>query len=663
MVRWEMDRSLERLLFVACTAVLLAACGSSANKPSDGGAGKGGADGGTDKGGAGTGGMDGGAGAAGDSGAAGNDGAPSGVDGQTDGGADTNIDSPFHSPTDVPADVPPELLPKSPTNLTAMVVSRRQASFQVSWTAPATSDGGPVSGYEVRYAKVPVTAANFDDATVTTAVTYPGTPAAVGAPDGIQVKGLYVENGYYFGVEALDASGFRSPVAATASAAIAHLNVATLTGSGAANEEFGFQMSASGDVNGDGHSDLLVGVFNGQHAYLYLGTTDMPPTSPSVVFSGDTMNTPSTTPSFGRGVSIIGDVDHDGIDDLAISDRATTARVFIFKGRHTWPATLGFANADYVITADATYSNNALLGSSIARLGDFNGDGVDDFAVAAHLFGTSQNGRVLVVLGKTGFGNIQLPDTTNTIVIDADTTLTTPLFGYRVLGLGHFYAGAGTTLVVGAPGTTLGTAGSEGHIYAFRGQGGNMGVIPVGSADNVIVGNALRTRIGTVLTNLGPVFSTLPAVGAGNPSDRSVPSGSAWLFDGNATSGPFASHVLVQQTTGTTINGQALIGGRVSGLDQTFSLIGDATPDVIQVPQSAPAFYIIDGTSLRNLSPLTTIVDSSMIGAVSIPFPASWTGTAEGGGALLPDINGDSFPDFAISSALGSVPGSVVIYW
>ncbi|MDB4983199.1 MAG: hypothetical protein JWM82_3951, partial [Myxococcales bacterium] len=29
----------------------------------------------------------------------------------------------------------------------------------------------------------------------------------------------------------------------------------------------------------------------------------------------------------------------------------------------------------------------------------------------------------------------------------------------------------------------------------------------------------------------------------------------------------------------------------------------------------------------------------------------------------LPDISGDNYPDFAISSALGTVPGSVVMYW
>ena len=42
-------------------------------------------------------------------------------------------------------------------------------------------------------------------------------------------------------------------------------------------------------------------------------------------------------------------------------------------------------DANYVITVDATY-DGSILGAIIARLGDFNGDGVDDFALGATVF-------------------------------------------------------------------------------------------------------------------------------------------------------------------------------------------------------------------------------------------------------------------------------------
>src|SRR5262249_22570667 len=157
----------------------------------------------------------------------------------------------------------------------------------------------------------------------------------------------------------------------------------------------------------------------------------------------------------------------------------------------------------------ATFTAGPLFGGTIARLGDFNGDTIDDFAIGAYQWGgVALTGRVFIIKGKVGFGSVVLPDTTNSIVIDGDATLTTPLFGYRIVGLGKFYGApttSGTTMIVGAPGTSAGTAGSEGRVYAFHGQNGSGGTISIGSADQVVVGPALKTRLGSVLSNLGPM--------------------------------------------------------------------------------------------------------------------------------------------------------------
>ncbi len=99
--------------------------------------------------------------------------------------------------------------PNAPTGIAATIVDRRKTSMQVTWTAPSDSIGNAVVGYQVRYAKVPITAANFNDTTVTTAVTFAGTPGAPGLVDGLTVSGLYIENGYYFAVEAINNVGSR----------------------------------------------------------------------------------------------------------------------------------------------------------------------------------------------------------------------------------------------------------------------------------------------------------------------------------------------------------------------------------------------------------------------------------------------------------------------
>jgi hypothetical protein len=544
---------------------------------------------------------------------------------------------------------------QSPMNLTATVLVRRQTSFRLAWIAPATN-GQRVSGYVVRAAKVPITEANFDDvAKVTTDILYSNTPAMPGAADGVNAENLYIETGYYFAVAAVDASNARGPIAATTTAVKATFNATSLTGTNGAMEQFGFEFD-SGDADTNGISDLLVGSFTGKRAYLFLNHMNLPATAASVTFTGDA----TTTASFGRGVAFIGDIDDDGMEDLAVSDRGTSAHIYIYKGRQTWPAALANTDANYVITVDATY-DGSIFGAVMARLGDFNGDGVDDFAIGANLFGaTMQSGRVVIVLGKVGFASFALPNAANTIVIEGDPAVTTPQFGYRVVGLGHFYSGTGTTLVASAPGNTASATGNEGRLYAFHGQTGSAGAISSATANNIAVGPAGNNRIGAALANLGPMINGLPSLGSGNPVERvTTANGNAYVFSGSPTTGPFASKVVVYQA-GAALSGMALVGGSVSGRDESFSLIGDPTPDLVMIPRDSGAFVIVDGRTVRTAA---SPIDANVSGSVSIPMPADWVANGEAQGTLIPDVDGDGYPDFAVGNAIGTVPGRVIAYW
>ena len=581
----------------------------------------------------------------------------------------------------VTADTTP---PNPPTNLNVAIIDRRKTSMQLTWTAPSDANGGSVAGYQVRYAKgpnnVPIDPSHFDDATVTTAVQYTGAPATPGQLDGLTVSPLYIENDYYFAVESVDIAGsvsttiLRSPPPGGTCTCMdqccrAQFKVSTLAGtSGLSNEEFGFQIDGSGDVNADGLSDVLVGALNGQHAYLFLGkqggfasvAPSATPNAPDVVFSGD-----STTRAFGAGVAEIGDIDGDGKEDLAISDRRNPSRVFIYKGRDraTWLAkpAMGIGDADYVISVDSSY-NGAFFGVSMARLGDFNGDQVDDFAIGADQY-NGFIGRVVIVLGKAGgIGNIALPAPASTFTIDGNNTLTTPLFGYRVQGLGRLYsASSGTTLVVSAPGNTAGVAGSEGNLYAYHGQTAMDGTVTV-VPGQTFAGPAHDAHIGLALTNLGPLLTSVPSIGSGNPLDTvSNPgaSGNIFLFGGSSDTGPFASNLVVSQTGGGR-NGIAIIGGGISGKTNAYSLIGgDSTPDVVVIPQTATKFNIMDGNDVLKL---TSPADSSNA-AVSVSVPTGWGQTGEDQGTLIPDVDGDSYPDFAVGNASNTIPGAVAVYW
>jgi hypothetical protein len=543
-----------------------------------------------------------------------------------------------------------------PTMLTAVVMDRRQSSFLLTWPAPS-NNGQAVSGYQVRYAKVPITTANFDDTTVTTMVPYGKTPAAPGTGDSLLVEHLYIENNYYFAVTGVDSGGAHvGPFMMTTGPVAAHFNISQINSPSGGNQIFGSSIDGSGDLNGDGISDLLVGTSNNDtHAYLFFGGANFAPTTPNVTFTGANM-------AFGATVRQIGDIDKDGLQDLAISDQNGN-RVLIYKGRASWPSTLMDTDANYVINADATWAAS-VFGISMARLGDFDGDGTDDFAIGGPAFNT-RVGRVVVVYGRSGFATITMPDTTHTLEIGGDATLVRTQFGTSIVGLGHFYtATIGTTMVVSATGVGDATNASDnqGRIYAFHGRGPGA-PIDVTAADNVRVGTTKGARSGQNLTNLGAVVNTLPSVGSGNQFDAASMTGitgNAFILSGSVAAGPFATTLTVLQNGGSGI-GQVLFGGAVSGRNTVLSVIGDTKPDfAITSTTAATSIDIVDGAKVPAL---TGTVDSSTIADVHVPLPSGWMGTLTGGNNLIPDINGDSVPDFALGDAFGTVPGRVAVFW
>lgn len=100
--------------------------------------------------------------------------------------------------------------PLPPTDLTVRIADRRATSMEVCWSAGAASEY-----FDLRYARVPITADHFDDAGVTARAPFTGRhrPYAAGERVCQLVTGLYIENGYYFAVRAVgDAPASLSPL-------------------------------------------------------------------------------------------------------------------------------------------------------------------------------------------------------------------------------------------------------------------------------------------------------------------------------------------------------------------------------------------------------------------------------------------------------------------
>ncbi len=101
----------------------------------------------------------------------------------------------------------------------------------------------------------------------------------------------------------------------------------TLIGpSGTASQDFPLPVSAAGDVNGDGYSDVIVGAQGIQSAFVYLGSA----TGLGPLPASPTLTKPNGE-DFGNAAAGVGDVNGDGYADVMVS-AATLESVFLYDG-------------------------------------------------------------------------------------------------------------------------------------------------------------------------------------------------------------------------------------------------------------------------------------------------------------------------------------------
>lgn len=158
---------------------------------------------------------------------------------------------------------------------------------------------------------------------------------------------------------------------------------------GEADYDYFGQTLAAGDVNGDGHPDLLMGsattdgsAIDSGEAYVMLGPIT-PDSTPVIVSSVADITIPGTNIADYLAISAaIADFDNDGYDDIAVgADGAGTGgEVYVWKGTDPMPATLD------PLTADATFTAAGVgfeAGRSLfAKNGtDLTGDGGVDLVV------------------------------------------------------------------------------------------------------------------------------------------------------------------------------------------------------------------------------------------------------------------------------------------
>jgi len=162
--------------------------------------------------------------------------------------------------------------------------------------------------------------------------------------------------------------------------------------------QFGWSVASLGDLDGDGVTDLAVGAitdndggtFQGAVWILFLNPDGTVASEQKISeTAGGFGGTLDPSDLFGASVASLGDLDGDGVTDLAVGayrdDDGSTDQGAVW---------ILFLNPDGTVASEQKVSETAggfggtldpsdLFGLSVASLGDLDGDGVTDLAVGA----------------------------------------------------------------------------------------------------------------------------------------------------------------------------------------------------------------------------------------------------------------------------------------
>lgn len=155
---------------------------------------------------------------------------------------------------------------------------------------------------------------------------------------------------------------------------------------------FGRSVASLGDLDGDGHPEAAVGDPSGAGFQGQVSVYSMVTGAPRFSVFGQVPGQ-----DFGAAVAAVGDLDDDGVPDLAVgspldSTGAPSAGQVSFHSG---------VDGALIRTLKGTEAD-AYFGAALAPLGDLDGDGFCDLLVGAPREGSDQRGGVWVVSGADG---------------------------------------------------------------------------------------------------------------------------------------------------------------------------------------------------------------------------------------------------------------------
>jgi len=395
----------------------------------------------------------------------------------------------------------------------------------------------------------------------------------------------------------------------------------TITGE-ATNNNFGWSVSSAGDINGDGYSDVVVGAWgyliNIGRAYIYFGGSSMNNTADVTVTGEGTSN------SFGYTVSTCGDVNGDGYSEVivgAYGNSSNNGRAYLY---------------DYYPNGEITYDINMTggaagnyFGGSVSTAGDVNGDGYSDVIVGAYGY-SSNTGRAYIYFGGSSMNNV------------ADVTMTGEAidnsFGYTVSSAGDVNGDGYSDVIVGAAGYSL----SIGRAYIYFG-GSSMN----NGADVTMTGATAGIYFGNSVSSAGDVNGDGYAdviVGAFGYSSNT---GRAYIFHGGSSMNNGADVSITGEATNNYFGTSVSTAGDVNGDGYSDIIIGADNYS----SSTGRAYIYFGGSSMNN------VADVTMTGEGTNNYFGNSVSSAG-------DVNGDSFSDVIVGANVYSAStGRAYIYF
>src|SRR6266851_6965954 len=222
---------------------------------------------------------------------------------------------------------------------------------------------------------------------------------------------------------------------------------------------FGARLASVGDLDGDGIPEIAMGTPYGSGSGPYGGGV-------VTVRSGsdgtllDEFDGSASGDYLGRAIAGMGDLDGDGVPDLLLAapnaspgGRAEAGLVQVRSG----------ATGEILRQLNGAEAS-AYFGQAVANVGDLDGDGVDDFAVAAPSAspsGMQDAGSVFVYSGASG-----------QLLYRWDGPESFGAFGSAVAGGGDVDGDGVPDVIVGAPGSSPGGVPVAGSAFVFSGATG-----------------------------------------------------------------------------------------------------------------------------------------------------------------------------------------------